>query len=160
MKAIHPVLMAVLSFVAVEHSAARDRVGDAKLEQQRKLLVGAERVDLARSAAIRICGLIADTEDRSLVSPTLVSDLVTATNSDDEGVSYFAVRSLALIGPSASSALPALNRLLERKRHPPAGTLILGISAVPQVENAIKVIQGMPVKVMPAVSERCDARDG
>lgn len=160
MKAIYPVLVAVLSVVAADRAAAGNSVEDAELEQQRQLLMHAGRMDVAREAFIRICSLTAEKEDRSLVPKALVSDLVMAANSDHEGVSDFAIRSLALIGPNASSALPVLHRLLERKQHPPVAAMIFGINAVPQIENAIDVIQGASSEFMPSVSERYDVHNG
>jgi hypothetical protein len=77
-------------------------------------------------------------------------------DSDDYGVQYFSVRSLALIGPEAREALPALRRLLDREQHPPKGTVMFGISPVPQIENAIAVIEGRTSQVEQAVSDDCD----
>jgi hypothetical protein len=60
------------------------------------------------------------------------------------------------MGPEASQALPAPRRLLHREQHPPKGTLMLGISLVAQIENAIEVIEGRSTQVRQAVSDQCD----
>ncbi|MDQ0009690.1 HEAT repeat protein [Luteibacter jiangsuensis] len=156
MNVIHALLTALLLFANGYAVASEVSSRYAELEQQRLMLVHSKNVEDARTAAIHICTLVAATREHNIASKQLMDDLAQALDSDDEGVSYFAVRSLALIGSQASSSLPAMRKLLDKKMHPEAGTLILGISAIPQIENAIDVIEGKSSRVLPSVSERCD----
>jgi hypothetical protein len=111
---------------------------------------------MQRDAALSACNALRHRQPGSPIPAELIPSLVAALDSDDNGVQYFSVRSLALIGPEAREALPALRRLLDREQHPPKGTVMFGISPVPQIENAIAVIEGRTSQVQQAVSDDCD----
>jgi hypothetical protein len=115
-----------------------------------------EKTSDARAAALSICNAIRHRRTDQTFPVDLVPALAVASDSDDGGVQYFSVRSLALLGPAADEALPALRRLLDREQHPPPGTMMFGISPVPQTENAIAVIEGRSTQVRQAVSDQCN----
>ena len=115
-----------------------------------------EKTSDARDAALSICNAIRHRRPDQTFPVELVPALEDALTNKDNGVRYFSVRSLALMGPDANRALPALRRLLDREQHPPQGTWMFGISPVPQVENAIAVIEGRSSQVRQAVSDQCD----
>lgn len=110
----------------------------------------------ARDAALSICNAIRHREADQTFPVELVSALAVALDSDDGGVQYFSVRSLALLGPAAHEALPALRRLLDREQNPPPGTMMFGISPVPRTENAIAAIEGSSTQVQQALSDECN----
>jgi len=110
----------------------------------------------ARDAALSICDAIRLRRPDQALPVELVPALEGALDSKDNGVRYFSVRSLALIGPGANGSLPALRQLLDREQHPPKGTVMFGISPIPQIENAIAVIEGRSTQVRQAVSDHCE----
>jgi hypothetical protein len=115
-----------------------------------------EKTSDARDAALSICNAIRHRQPDQTFPVELVPVLDGALDNKDNGVRYFSVRSLALIGPEANGSLPALRRLLDQEKHPLKGTLMFGISPAPQIENAIAVIEGRSTQVRQAVSDQCD----
>jgi hypothetical protein len=128
---------------------------DRQMRQDISRLGKSDKPSDVREAAISICNTIRHRRPNSSFPAELLPALEGALDSSDGGVQYFSVRSLALIGPSASGSLPALRRLLDREQHPPKGTVMFGISPIPQIENAIAVIEGSSTQVEYAVSDQC-----
>ena len=111
----------------------------------------------AKEAALRLCSLFVEPNHAYRASPELIINLTQALRSRNTGVRYLVIRMLALLGPRSASALPALRQLLDASEHPAPGSFMFGISFVPQLKNAIDVIEGKKTGVRASVSDECDA---
>lgn len=148
------VLVAILGMqraIAGEVVVTRD-----ELDKQGRILISTSDDQVARDAALGICSLVASKSESDTVSTELIGNLTRALRMKDNRVRYFAVRSLALIGPKAVIALPELRKLLDAERNPPPGTIMMGISPIPRIQNAIEVIEGKTNSVRPPVTEECE----
>jgi len=127
------------------------------LGQDSYALVSSMDSQIGRDAAARICSAFTEPGSDGQASPELVGNLKQALRSRNTNVRYLVIRTLALIGPRSASALPDLRQLLRAAERPEPGSLMFGISFVPQLRNAIDVIEGRATGVRSSVSEECDA---